>query len=207
MLLPPWETHDFDNGIEGFNNVLNNANFPFICSNYNFNDTILKNKTKPFKIISFDSLRVGILGIGIQLAGLVEKRLYKQTKYLDPIEQANYWAKYLKKNKKCDFIICLSHLGYQYQSNKISDLLLAKETENINLIIGGHTHTFLKEATTVTNKQNQKVIVNQAGWGALALGRVDIFFNKKKYNNESISSIDISKKTMPKFKILHKYFF
>jgi 5'-nucleotidase len=190
--------HDFDNGIEGFNNVLNNANFPFLCSNYDFNDTILKNKTKPYKILSFDSLRVGILGIGIQLDGLVEKRLYKKTKYLDPIEQANYWAKYLKKDEKCDFIICLSHLGYEYQSNKISDLYLAEESENINLIIGGHTHTFLKEAKTVINKKNQKVIVNQAGWGALALGRVDIYFDKKTDNNHSISSIDVSKKNYAK---------
>ena len=177
--------HDFDNGIEGCKNMLPHSNFPFLCSNYDFSNTILDGKTKTHLVKEVDGIKVGLLGIGIRLDGLVEKRLFKETKYLDPTEQANFYAKKLKEDHHCDLIICLSHLGYSYDSTKISDLVLAKKSENIDIILGGHTHTFLEEATKVTNKKNQSVLVNQAGWGALSLGRIDIeFTNKEKTNNE-----------------------
>lgn len=172
--------HDFDNGINGFNKVLPNANFPFICSNYDFSNTILEGKTTPYTIKEIEGIKIGIIGVGIELKGLVDKRLYKETKYLNPIEQANKYASILKKQKKCNLVICLSHLGYQYADNKISDKKIAENSKNIDLIIGGHTHTFLDKADIVLNKENQKVLINQAGWAALNLGRVDFFFSKKK---------------------------
>lgn len=172
--------HDFDNGLEGFNKVLPNANFPFLCANYDFTNTVLDGKTTPYTIIEKDGIKIGILGVGIQLKGLVDKRQYKETKYLDPIEQANYFARLLKSKEKCNLVICLSHLGYEYSDNKLSDKQLAKNSKNIDLIIGGHTHTFLEKAETFFNKEGKKVLVNQAGWSALSLGRVDFYFNKKK---------------------------
>ena len=89
-------------------------------------------------------------------------------------------------------------MGYSYNSGKISDLVLASKSENINIILGGHTHTFLKEATKVTNKINQTVLVNQAGWGALSLGRIDIEFTKKGNKNNELSAIDFLKKNYAK---------
>ena len=172
--------HDFDNGLDGFNKVLPNANFPFLCANYDFSNTILDGKTTPYTIIEKDGLKIGKIGIGIQLKGLVDKRQYKETIYLDPIEQANRYATQLKQVEKCNLIICLSHLGFEYSDNKLSDKQLAKGSQNIDLIIGGHTHTFLEKAETFFNKQGKKVLVNQAGWAALSLGRVDFYFDKKK---------------------------
>ena len=186
--------HDFDNGIEGFKKVLPHSNFPFLCSNYDFSNTILDGVTQTHLVKKVDGIKVGLFGIGIELNGLVEKRLFKETKYLDPLEQANFYAKKLKEDYHCDLIICLSHLGYSYDSNKVSDLVLARKSENINIILGGHTHTFLEEATKVNNKRGQTVLVNQAGWGALSMGRIDVeFTNKEGTNNELSSNVFLKK--------------
>ncbi len=190
--------HDFDNGIEGFNEMLPHSNFPFLCSNYDFTNTLLDGKTKTHLIKEIDGIKVGLFGIGVELNGLVEKRLFKETKYIDPIEQANFYAKKLKNNHNCDLVICLSHLGYEYSSDKISDLILAKETENIDIILGGHTHTFLEEATKVYNKKNKTVLVNQAGWGALSLGRIDVEFTNNKSKTDELSLLNFSKKNYAK---------
>lgn len=172
--------HDFDNGLEGFNNMLPHAKFPFICSNYDFSDTILKDKTIKYKILKKGNLKIGVFGLGINPEGLVSKDLYKETKYLNPYTTANHYAELLKEKKKCDLVICLSHLGYNYEdAKKESDVNLAQQTKNIDLIIGGHTHTFLDQASVHKNLIGNDILVNQAGWGALCLGRVDFYFNKK----------------------------
>jgi 5'-nucleotidase len=184
--------HDFDNGLEGFNHMLPFANFPFVTSNYDFSDTLLNKKTKPYHILSRGQLKIGLIGLGIQLDGLVNNKMFGNTQYLDPIEMANKSAKLLKKEHQCDVVICLSHLGYKYDSNKISDLSLASQSENIDVIIGGHTHTFLEKATLVTNKKGEKVFVNQAGWSGLLLGRIDLKFNHKKKKVTELQSANIT---------------
>ena len=172
--------HDFDNGLVGVKNMLPYAKFPFVCSNYDFSDTILKNLTIKYKIIKKGTIKVGIFGIGIKLDGLVTKDLYDETKHLDPYVTANHYAKLLKEKEKCSIIICLSHLGYNYEeTEKVSDIKLAKKTKNIDLIIGGHTHTFLEQAVVHKNLIGKEVLINQAGWGALNLGRLDFYFNEK----------------------------
>jgi 5'-nucleotidase len=171
--------HDFDNGLEGFNKMLPHANFPFVTANYNFEDTLLKGKTKPYKIIYKKGLKIGVFGVGVELEGLVSKTNYGNTQYLDPIENANLYANILRNEEKCNLVVCLSHLGYEYKNTKICDKDLAKQTANIDLIIGGHTHTFLEKAETFINKNGKKVLVNQAGWSALSLGRVDFVFSRK----------------------------
>lgn len=186
--------HDFDNGLEGFLKVLPNAKFPFICSNYDFSDTILKGKTEPYKIFKKGNIRIGVLGLGIKLEGLVGKKHYGETQYLDPVKIAQKYADFLRNEKKCDLVICLSHLGYDYgkEENIISDKKLAELTEGIDLIIGGHTHTFLSEPQTFQNKIGKNVLVNQVGWAGLLLGRIDFYFDKDKkikgisWNNQRI---------------------
>lgn len=186
--------HDFDNGLEGFLKVLPNAKFPFITSNYDFSNTILDGKTEKYKIFNKNGIKVGIFGIGIELDGLVGKKQYKETQYLDPVEIAQHYADFLKNDKKCDLVICLSHIGYDYRDepNKISDKLLAAKTDNIDLILGGHTHTFLPEPQTFTNKSGRNVLVNQVGFAGLLLGRIDFYLDKNKsvknisWNNQVI---------------------
>lgn len=174
--------HDFDNGIQGFYDQLPNANFPILMSNYDLTNTQLKNKVQPYKIFNKKGIKIGVFGIGIQLDGLVPKALYGETIYLDPIEKANATALLLKKEMDCDLVICLSHLGYKYNDRKVSDQVLAKNSSHIDLIIGGHTHTFLNEPEKISNKEGKEVNVSQVGWAGINLGRIDYYFEAGKKN-------------------------
>ena len=166
--------HDFDIGLEGFKTAKKHANFPFLCANYDFSETILKDLTQPYKIFQKGGLDIGIFGIGVELAGLVPSEKYDKTKYLDPIHTANSIAKELK-NKGCDLIICLSHLGFDYaDTSRVSDRKLAKLSSHIDLILGGHSHTFLEKPTVELNQKGQPVVINQVGYAGLYVGRIDI---------------------------------
>jgi 5'-nucleotidase len=170
--------HDFDNGIEGFVKQLPHANFPILVSNYDFQNTDLKGKTEPYKIFKKQGIKIGVFGLGIELAGLVDKKNYGDIVYQDPIAKANATASLLKNDLHCDLVICLSHLGYKYKEDKVSDQILAKSTRNIDLIIGGHTHTFLKVPEDIKNLDGKITTVNQVGFAGINLGRLDYFFQK-----------------------------
>lgn len=179
--------HDFDNSIEGFHHQLPNANFDFVCANYDFKNTILNTLVKPYKIFFKDGIKIGVFGLGIELQNLVSPELFKETTYLDPIEITKDITRELKENENCDLIICLSHLGYHYKNTqKVSDLKLAAATKDIDLIIGGHTHTFLPKPTLVKNVNNETVIVNQVGAYGVNLGRIDFYFDNQ--SNKEISN-------------------
>ena len=180
--------HDFDNGIGGLNSQLPNASFDLISSNYDFTNTILETKIKEYKTYNKSGIKIGVFGLGIELEGLVSKDLYKETKYLSPVEITDDITSKLKNEENCDLIICLSHLGYKYDNapNKICDLTLAKQTKDIDLIIGGHTHTFMNQPKVVKNKTDKSVLINQVGCFGLFLGKVDFFFDQK--NNKSFNS-------------------
>ena len=176
--------HDFDNGISGLKKQIHHASFDFICSNYDFSNTPLEGKTSKYKIYKKSNIKIGVFGLGIELDGLVTKNLFKETKYIDPLEIAQEMSNHLKKNEKCDLVICLSHLGYKYKDeDRICDHIIAKNTQDIDLIIGGHTHTFMKNPEAVKNKIGKQVLVNQVGCFGLYLGKVDFEF----YNNKIIS--------------------
>ena len=171
--------HDFDNGIDGLFAQLPNAKFDFLSANYDFKNTILENSIEPYKIFVKDRIKIGVFGLGIKLEGLVDPRMYKETTYIDPVETAQDMSRILKEEKQCDLVICLSHLGYFYKSNPehISDLVLASKTKNIDLIIGGHTHTFLPKPTITKNSIGENVLVNQVGCYGLNVGRIDFYFD------------------------------
>ena len=172
--------HDFDNGIDGLNSQLPKASFEIISSNYEFSNTILENKIKRTKTYILDEVKIGVFGLGIELKGLVSDELYKETKYLDPVEISNDITDYLKNEEKCDLIICLSHLGFKYKKNKISDFILAQKTKDIDLIIGGHTHTFMDKPTITKNKIGNDVIINQVGCFGVYLGKIDFYLDTNK---------------------------
>ena len=177
--------HDFDNGLEGLKEQLPYANFPFLIANYDFSDTILKNTFKAFKIFRKGDLKIGVFGIGIELDGLVPKNLYQNTIYKNPVSSANYYANILKQKEKCDLVICLSHLGFKYKGDKISDLKFASQTRDIDLIIGGHTHTFLKKPVKQLNMDQKEVLINQVGWAGINIGRIDYHFSQ----NDSLKKV------------------
>ena len=183
--------HDFDNSIDGLYKQLPNAKFDFVSANYDFKNTVLDTHVKPYKIIVKDGIKIGVFGLGIELEGLVNKKMYKETGYLDPVEITQDITNTLKNEEKCDLIICLSHLGYYYKNNpeKIADLNLAKITKNIDLIIGGHTHTFLPKPTIVKNIEGKNTLVNQVGAYGINLGRIDFYFDEK--NNKTATGTTI----------------
>jgi 5'-nucleotidase len=176
--------HDFDAGIENFATQLKHANFPFVCCNYDFVNTPLEQKILPYKIFQKQNIKVGVLGIGIELKGVIAEDLYGKTVYKDPIVSANTNADILKK-QGCDMVVCLSHLGDRYFNGKLSDEQLAKESYNIDVIIGGHTHRFFTEPKKYTNKNGNDVYVNQVGWAGIQLGRLDYSFEVGKNKNLS----------------------
>ncbi len=185
--------HDFDAGMENLATQLNrHANFPMLIANYDFTGTPMEFKTQPYKVFKKGRLKIGVFGIGIDGKGLIPDNLFGKTKYLNPIQKANEMSDLLKHKEDCDMVICLSHLGYQFKnSNDVSDAVLSKETENIDLIIGGHTHTFLDKPVVFKNKKGDDVVVNQVGWAGMVLGRLDFefskFFGKKLVKSHSIS--------------------
>ncbi len=183
--------HDFDNGIDGLYAQLPHAEFQFITANYDFSNTIMDTHTKPYKVFKKDGIKIGVFGLGIQLDGLVSPSMFKETKYLDPIEISQDMTRALKTEEGCDLIICLSHLGYHYGNNsdKISDLSLAKATRDIDLIIGGHTHTFLPKPTIVKNIDNKNMLVNQVGCYGINLGKIDFYFDSDKNKSANGTSI------------------
>lgn len=170
--------HEFDRGIEGLMYLMPYAKFDIISSNYDFSETPLNKYVQPYKIYNVQGIKVGVFGLGVELNGLVTPSNYGQTKYLDPATKAAETAYLLKKTKRCQLVVCLSHLGYSYKTNQISDITLAKQSKNIDIIIGGHTHTFLKEQAIVKNSDNQDVIITQNGWGGSRIGRIDVYFKK-----------------------------
>jgi 5'-nucleotidase len=171
--------HEFDNGIDGLLNVLPFAGFPFITSNYDFTHTPLRDKTVLYQIFKRGDLKIGIYGLGIELKGLVGKNLYGDTIYNDPLKVAQSIEILLKEELKCDLVICLSHLGFQYESDQVSDLVIARNTRYTNIILGGHTHSVLNPAVQQTNLRKNIVYIGQTGYGGVNLGRMDVYFNKK----------------------------
>ena len=183
--------HDFDNGLEGLLAQMPYATFKMLSANYDFSNTIMDGLTEPYHIYEIDGLRIGVYGLGIKLDGLVTKKLYKETQYLHPYEIARDIEAELKTKKNCDLIICLSHLGYTYKNEeRPSDLDLAAQTEYTDLIIGGHTHTFLDKPTIVKNQMDKDVLVNQVGCFGINLGRIDFYFDSAK--NKTAGGVSIS---------------
>ena len=174
--------HDFDNGIDGLVRQLPHATFPFINSNYKLEGTPLEETTLKNKVFEKDGLRIGVFGLGIDLNGLVNPKLYGSIQYNNPITEANKQADFLKQEMSCDIVICLSHLGYDYNSEKynfdvdrICDKHVARNSQNVDIILGGHTHTFLDEPDYQTNSIGKTVMICQVGWAGIKLGRIDLY--------------------------------
>lgn len=188
--------HDFDAGIDGFAQQLTHARFPILVANYDLSDTVLHDKVLRYTTFKKQEIKVGVFGLGIELNGLVPASLYGNTRYLDPVTVAQETANILRYDEQCDYVICLSHLGYTYESEKISDVRLAQSTTGIDLILGGHTHTFLEEPVKYKNPADLDVYVNQVGWAGVWLGRIDVFFEKRRGKKwHSGKPVMVSKKT------------
>ena len=168
--------HDFDNGLEGLQRQLPNATFPFLIANYDFSKTSLAGRFAPYKVFEKQGIRIGVFGLGIELSGLVADKNFGQTVYLEPVAKAKEMVAQLRGTEKCDLVICLSHLGYKYENPKLDDRKLAAQVSGIDLILGGHTHTFMDAPEPITNLDGPPTYINQVGWSGINLGRLDYEF-------------------------------
>lgn len=167
--------HEFDSGLKHLEGILRKAKFPAICTNYDASMTNLKNLIKPYHIIKINGVRIGIIGLGIRLEGIVQHKNYQGIRFIEPYKIAEETAQFLKGKKKCDLVVCLSHLGLNKESNSIyNDRELAAKTASIDIIISGHSHVFMKEAEFIENTLGHRVIVSQAGEKGIFIGRIDI---------------------------------
>lgn len=172
--------HEFDNKIEGFVEVAPKANFPFVNSNYDFSGAQeMGNFVQPHLIKQVDGVRIGIFGLGIAFESLVLPDLHKGVRYTDAVASASETAYWLRKNARCDMVICLSHVGYRYEDPyRVSDQLIANDIRGIDLIIGGHTHTLLDEPEIVERRGDEPTIISQVGHGGVVLGRLTFEFTR-----------------------------
>ena len=164
--------HEFDNGLEVLADLVRLAQFPVVSSNYDFSNTLLAGMIKPYTIINKDGIRIGIIGVNLKPNGLIAKDNWRGMKYLDPFKKANEYAEFLKTNMRCDMVICLSHLGHK------TDLKLAEASRNIDIILGGHSHTYMKKPTIRRNMDNREVRVFQTNGRGVFVGRIDVDFEE-----------------------------
>jgi len=160
--------HEFDNGIEHLAEKLQMLTVPVVLTNYDVSESLIKDFIKPYLILERNGLKIGILGLLINMDGLALEQNFEGIKYRDAIETTNEISAFLKNEKKCDIVICLSHLGFN------NDKILAGQSENIDLIIGGHTHTLLENGWTETNRNGKTVTIAQARSSGMYLGVVEI---------------------------------
>lgn len=172
--------HEFDNGLESLSRMVKQAKFPFIATNLDFSGTPMNGLTKKYHIIKRNGIKIGIIGLTINPKGLVSKSNSAGVKYLNPVESANATAGFLKNRKQCDLIICLSHLGYYPDEERVGDITLAKKSRHIDLILGGHTHTFMPEPDRQPNVDGREIIINQTGAYGIYFGRINITMEETK---------------------------
>ncbi|MDR1699517.1 MAG: metallophosphoesterase [Prevotellaceae bacterium] len=165
--------HEFDNGIEHLAEKLPTLTVPVVLTNYDVSGSVLNDFVKPYLIIERNGLKIGVIGLLIDLNGLALANSYKGMKYLDFVKPANETSAFLKNKKKCDMVICLSHLGFE------NDSLLAGQSADIDLIIGGHTHKLLKNGKTENNRNGKTVIITQAQNSGEYLGIIQVELRKK----------------------------
>lgn len=165
--------HEFDNKVDGFMKMTPFAEFPFLNANYDFGSSPMADVVRPTLVKEFDGIRIGIVGIGVALAGLVLPTHHQGVTFMDPVRWADYYANRLRYREGCQYVIALTHHGYR------ADVDLAGKTSSIDLIIGGHSHTFLETPETHRNKHGKPVMVTQVGHGGVVLGRLDVHFDDR----------------------------
>lgn len=164
--------HEFDFDVDNMARLFKMADFPVVCANYNLETTDLKDIVKPYVILDRFGLKIGVFGLGAKPEGLIQANKCEGVVYEDPIRVSNEVAALLKE-KGCDLVICLSHLGIQM------DKKLVEKTRNIDVILGGHSHTFMKGPQKYRNLDGKEVPLMHTGHSGVRVGRLDVTLNRK----------------------------
>ena len=169
--------HEFDFGIDNMVRLFKMANFPILCSNYDFSGTPLQGVVKPYTIIKRKGIKIGVFALNPELEGLVSEKNYTGVKFLDPAKVANEMASLLKKEKKCDVVICISHLGWTDES--YSDQNVFSKTRGVDLVLGGHSHTYFDSLRYIKDVDGREIPVDQNGKHGIFIGKLTLTFDKK----------------------------
>jgi len=169
--------HEFDFGLDNMIRLFKLADFPVVCSNYDFGDTELKDIVKPYIVLKRKGVKIGVFGVCPPLEGLVSTKNYGPLKYLDPVEVTERMVDILRNQQKCDVVICLSHLGWEVSDYPDNELI--KRTSGIDLVLGGHSHTYLKTLGYETDKTGRKVPVDHEGKHGIFVGKMQLMLEKK----------------------------
>lgn len=179
--------HEFDNGVEGLVAMMPHASFPFVSANYDVTGSQLEPWVRPWLMKEVGGVRVGIFGLGVAFEGLVLASLHEGVRYLEPAAAAERAVAELRA-QGCSLVVCLSHMGYRYSGDRPSDTLLAGQVEGIDLILGGHTHTFMDAPDVFVGPDGRRTLVNQVGFGGMRLGRIDVVLGPEAGSNEALVS-------------------
>ncbi len=171
--------HEFDFGLENMVRIFRMAEFPVVCANYDFRGTIAEDVVKPYVVLRRSGLRIGVFGLSPKLGGLVSWKNYPGVKYLDPVKAAAETVAILKGKERCDVVVCLSHLGWDMKP-EVDDSTVIANTEGIDIVLGGHSHTYLKDLEWVTDKGGRRVPVDQNGKHGIFIGKMTLKVDKVK---------------------------
>lgn len=169
--------HEFDFGLENMARIFRKAKFPIVCANYDFTGTVVEGLVKPYVIIKRKGVRIGIFGLSPKLDGLVMASTCAGVRYSDPIKTANAVADKLKNEEKCDVVICLSHLGWEEAG--LNDMEMMAKTRNIDLVLGGHSHSYFKTLNHVRNLDGKDVPNDQNGKHGIFVGKITLSLEKR----------------------------
>ena len=169
--------HEFDFGLDNMVRIFRQAHFPIVCSNYDFADTELKDIVKPYITLKRKGIKIGVFALCPPLEGLVFTKNYEPLRFLDPVEVTRQMVDVLKHREKCDYIICISHLGWE--RSEYPDNRVIENTTGVDLVLGGHTHTYFDKLEYVSNKDGRPVPVDQNGKHAVFVGKLLLTFAKR----------------------------
>lgn len=170
--------HEFDFGLDNMARIFKMANFPILCSNYDFKGTPLEGVVKTYTIIKRKGLKIGVFALDPKLEGLVSAKNYGSIKYIDPVSKANEMASFLKDKKKCDLVICISHLGWEEKG--MGDQMMISGSRNVDIVLGGHSHSYFRTLHYVKNLDGKEIPVDQNGKYAIYVGKLVLTLNHSK---------------------------
>lgn len=169
--------HEFDFGMENMARLFRMADFPIVCANYDFTGTCVEGLVKPYVVIRRNGVKIGVFGLSPKMKGLVSDKNCVGVKYLDPVKAAQKTADMLKNKEKCDLVVCISHLGWNIGGD--DDVLMMKNTRNIDIVLGGHSHSYFKQEKWVKNLDGVSVPNDQNGKSGIFVGRLEVEMKKK----------------------------
>jgi len=168
--------HEFDFGLDNMARIFRMAKFPIVCSNYDCTGTVIQDLVKPYITLVRNGVKIGVFALSPELKGLVFDGNCEGITYLDPAETAQKYINILRKQEKCDIVICISHLGWEVSD--YTDEMFLKKVEGCDLVLGGHTHTYMKELGYAPDKTGKRIPVDQNGKHGAFIGKLVLDLEK-----------------------------